>query len=427
MKIIQCSVRMILICLMIQMLIVPDQHVMADDGDFPVTRIYLPFLTKDFNSKISWDVPLPPLLINYPNYRGKVKLLMDLQERIHIFRDAGSGELNYIYHAFLQNHQWSTVEAIGAPLGYSLLSSEPLIDHEGRIHIVWNNSAYKSDGPYRILYANWKDGQWSQVEELVRSDFPVEGQLALNTSLHAQVLLSKMDGVSNQYIRRSWSEALGWTDDKTFTEPPINGLWSGGGLEAFLIRSGDVNLFRNAHITENGGTFFVYHWEAATGLVTVQEYPGKVQGPEKRMDVAGNLHLAEIGETSVPGGSVFGLRHQCLDQDFHFQPIEEFPSQEFETNWAQAADPFSNHYAIYWIEDMPQNQKKISLKLWDGCTAVPGYSSYTLPTNQAGDGFVIERTAVVPALTINGEMHKICMTVPNTETGIRVLCAEIAE
>ncbi len=128
------------------------------------------------------------------------------------------------------------------------------------------------------------------------------------------------------------------------------------------------------------------------------------------VDNQGATHLTWRATVPVPGGSVYGAYHQCLEGDMAWREADVL-SGEDEAGAPIVAVGVDTPLALAW--NMAGAEAEIHMGLWEGCTLV---LQAKMPMQSRG----------LTALAIGGEPQRICGLVSaGQQTTWQAVCARL--
>jgi len=363
-----------------------------------------PPVTPTLTLQPPWGKMPSPNIPNY-NWGNPVVMVIDREGRPHLFWDinlAESQEGVFIYHTYLTDQGWLSPEIIAQTLGYSELPSA-VVDTDGRIHVMWRNKLSLDGGPYRLMYANWFNGQWSYEEELAYdSSNPISGQMRLDSQNRVQALISvdhqdlSSAGASYKCDYRVYSSSSGWQPPETINFPlvPIGeyGHRIINSIGSWLTREGGVIVQINQEIFTTGVSDIYYSYWKGGSFVT-QSYPlGKTVGGI--LDGLNNLHMIRKGNIVAPGGSIQTLYHQCFTSDLTLLPEALISVDDEDVLSTSETVDNGNRYALAWNNN--NKDQNLALGIWNGCDHI--WTSK-----------LASQISYIEAIAISNQPNKVCI------------------
>ncbi len=245
---------------------------------------------------------------------------------------------------------------VAASLGESELASPPIVDAAGTIHLLWHNELIPG-GTTRVLYAAFRNDAWTPEEEVYRSPYNYFRLIGVPRTdsagrLYALITNTPYNG-QVYYITRG---ASGWQTPIFVINTP-----SSASFIAEADWSGGVHIYEDQSATPP--LMWYSHWRNGSFVVQNRPISGLINRHEAALDGLNNLHLFWIDYVPVPGGSVYGLYHQCLKDNRDLLPAEIASDQQAVSAPIIAADERSRVAAV-WNEYDP---KRVRLAVWTGC------------------------------------------------------------
>lgn len=146
--------------------------------------LFLPLVARNYDPTWRWSDPVTfPFTLQSHN---NPIMALDHEGRPHFLWDTYA-EPKFIYHTYLTVDTWTTPTAVAESLGTSYVLYPPVVDPQGRLHLLWRNQETYED-PNRTLYAYFSAEHWSAAEEVYRSEMS-------SSSLQGMVLLDENNAV----------------------------------------------------------------------------------------------------------------------------------------------------------------------------------------------------------------------------------------
>jgi hypothetical protein len=270
----------------------------------PGNTIYLTLAFQEYDP--SWQWGSTAIVTLTPTPADKPLMAIDHAGHVHIFWDVwpSSGEA-FIYHTYQTDTGWSTPAKIANTLGMSYVLAQPLITPDGRIHLLWYNQlAY--GGKYRFMYASFDGSQWSSEVEIAQTDYQLRyGLLNYDSQGDIEVVYVTTNLFTRSYYLKELTP-VGWSSAVDITPPMVNGLvvWNVWPDNLSGVRFLGRDLYSN----------IVYsYWKDGGFQTSLQLLPAVTWSDSFVLDNLNIFHLFRIASVPIPGGSVSGLYHQCLD------------------------------------------------------------------------------------------------------------------
>jgi hypothetical protein len=354
--------------------------------------LYLPLVQNGYDPTWQWRateiVNLSPSPFDNPF------LAIDHAGRVHVFWDTwSSGGAAFIYQTYQDGNGWTAPAPIANTLGVSKLLIPPVVTPDGDIHLVWYNDL-AIGGPYRLMYASFDGNRWGPEEEITRFTSPYPGAV-LN-----------YDDQGNLHI--VYREPSLFTDP-SFYRVLVQGTWSdpinitpgSGGQVIFwdleLDRSGGVRFYGRdldyqlVYSYWRGGAF-----QSELTPVTGFTWPHSF---DTLLDASDNLHVYRDASVPVPGGSVNGLYHLCLDSSLNWDSEQVLSGYDSIGNGAYVARDNAGGVAFGWKD---YNAAEFSLALLKGCSK---------PVRKVGQLPETTRWGDLSAVALSRQPGKFCALV----------------
>jgi len=211
--------------------------------------IFLPAVFRDYDP--TWQLEQPQIVTLTPTPLGDPVMTIDHQGRQHIFWNPWSGSNTFIYHMYQTESRWSSPQPVAPTLGTSTVITYPVTGPDGSIHLIWKN-ALNFGGPYRLMYAKWKDGAWEPEVELHRTDLNgIDGRVEVDPLGVPHVLIGSLD----DYIKTTFYHCVpGVTSCAEKTKLPLKQLSN----TFFLDRFGGVIVLGEALNGFNWELYYSY-------------------------------------------------------------------------------------------------------------------------------------------------------------------------
>jgi hypothetical protein len=313
-------------------------------------RVYLPLVTHNYDASWQWREPEPVTLT--PTPWSNPVTAVDHQGRLHIFWETLS-QPRFIYHTYQTSEGWTAPDAIAQTLGTSQILFPPLVDLTGDLHLVWRNYlGLGIEKPYRLMYARFDGLHWTAEEELYRTgNSGVQAMVHHDQQGNIRVTLldNTMTTTAHQLIR--WSD--GWH---------VLGIVQPGHLTQWVWpdMGGGIHFYGSNFSNQ----LYYSHWRDGQFQVHNYQSTGAVHNRNTQLDGQNNLHTFWKASVPVPGGTVTGLYHQCLQSDLSWRSQEVLSGYSAVTGEVpKAADIFSR-VAISWKDSSPA---PFNIGLWEGC------------------------------------------------------------
>jgi len=318
-----------------------------------ITTVYLPLVVKNYDFTWRWLPPSQITLSPRPNHAPI--LVIDRSGRPHILWDTYTSP-RYIYHTYLTEQGWMAAAPVAESLGTSETLFPPIIDSDGKLHLLWANWFGSSvENPYRLSYAVFDGNQWSTEDEVVRSNADIQGMVQFDDQGAIRVTYTGVALLGSQ-IYQTQHTAEGWSQ-------PVH-IYLGGSHPIYLVwpdMAGGVHLYGNDAYNE---TLYHSYWLNGQFVIQGQIGTGKILGRETQLDIQNNLHVYWTGQVPVPGDTVTGIYYQCLDASLNWSPQIMPSGQEEIAGPPSKAWDGQDGFALAWKETAGN---RVRLSLWDGC------------------------------------------------------------
>lgn len=365
-------------------------------SDPPPYKTYIPLVQKDYDPSWQWQ-PLQQITLS-PAPLDKPVTVIDSLGRLHIFWDVWPGNPQFIYHRYQIGSGWSDTEAIEQTLGASNLLAVPRAGPDGSVYIIWKNDL-NFGGPYRIMYAHWKDGVWDPEAELHRiTNNSLGGLLNLDTNGQPMVIVWPSDDVMTRQYFFCRPTAAGCTGK---VEIPVGNSSILSIPDVLLLdHSGGVSILYEAYINFTDHQYFAY-WKNSSFIVNDLDIGGSVNYRSGIVDGQKNILLYHTSSVPVPGGNVTGLSQQCLAANHTWKP-EQVISGQSQVSAYQYAVTYSDAVVSAW---QSSSAGPVTLDLLDNCNSTMRKTiSLPPPSSSSWNGLV--------SLAASDQPKKICMVTP---------------
>lgn len=263
----------------------------------------------------------------------------------------------FIYYATLTESGWSEARPVAEPFGHNSLIAPMYADDQGNLHLAWKSDlGHGSVGRYRLHYAIWDGTEWEYEQDIYQSDkSPRHAAIRFGGGTQANIALT-VDG-SHGRIERLEQNKDGWhmLSPLELNIPIISGLWS--------------DQDNRLHILGTRGLWpaeLVYsRWEEQRFTV-LNEPIGEdvVIGPNDVFDGQGNFHRVWRGSVPVPGGTVMGAYHRCMDTGRVWHEQSVLTGDRSVSDLVTVQPTGDSPFAVVWTEAGVFHPQ---LGVWDGC------------------------------------------------------------
>jgi hypothetical protein len=373
-------------------------QVVPDEG----TIIYLPAVYRDYDPSWSWNEPV--MLTLSPEPFDPPLLVIDNAGRPHIIWDTLSSP-RYIFHTYLSDSGWTPPNPIATSLGASETLFPPIIDTTGTIHLLWHNDLGTGiTEHYRLIYAFFDGALWSSEEEVIRSEWDIQGWVHLDDQGGVHVTSEGSIFGTIHFMSRTND---GWT--LPIELDPVHSV-----SLVWPDMFGGVHFYGSSYYPE----WYIHHsyWHDGAFVINDQVAVGQLGSHDTQIDSLGNLHQFWRGQVPVPGGTVMGIYYRCLDSNLVWGP-ESNPSGQAEVSsalfhgWDQLT-----HLALAWKEAV---SGQVRLGVWNGCTQI---DEKTVPF--PGGTLRLEPSA----LAIRSNPNMICaLAETDNSGGYVIVCATVTD
>lgn len=368
------------------------------------TSLFLPLVTNHYNPAWQWAPATVVDLIPTPDHAPQ--LLIDNSGQLHLFWDTNRTP-RLIYHTYWNGQSWSATTAIGQTLGSSTLTQAPLIDQQGTIHLSWQNDLGSgTDKQYRLLYNTFANQTWGTEQELFRNQyggiasvFHVDGDDVLHLTF------SFSDFFRSKYYQLTHTPS-GWLTSPVLDPPHAKSLsvyaWAPDQQTGVRFYSGSGRE-----------RFYYSYWQNDQFSPSEQEVQGKLRGRTLLLDRDGHLHNLWHDQVPVPGGTVRGLCHQCLEPELQWGAQVVLSGQSAADGVVATTAANRSQIIMGWWESATQQGW---LTTWQGCKQVE-----KVALNLAKPG-----SEIPYALTLSHSPHKVCiLTRRSSPVQYTVYCADL--
>lgn len=389
----------------IQTLSLMDPTISADGNR---TQIFIPAIFKDYDASWQWENLQEFALTPTPL---KTMTVIDVNGRLHIFWDVWPSSGAFIYHRYQTSSGWSVSEAIAPTLGNSNILVPPVAGPDGSVHIVWKNSL-NFGGPYRLMYAVWKNGTWSPEAELNSiATNSVSGLLSLDDTGQPRVVFSGYsDAYSTGYYlcrptSTGCSSKIQLPTTKYLTHYP------------FIDHTGGVVIVSEGY--QNGVKRIYYsYWKDSALLIDNHEISGTVNYRGGLIDRQNNINFYRSGSVPVPGGNVYGIYQQCLASNFAWGPDQVISGQS-----NVAISQFAASTGLNLVSGRQASYgSPVVLDVWENCVSINTKTSTLPPPSTSSWG-------ALASLASSDSPRKICLLMPvlYASSKFGVYCANIGQ
>ena len=321
----------------------------------PEPRAYIPSVFNDANLSWQWLPASRLVLTPTAGYNGGPVMAIDHAGQVHLmWGTTDSRYPKYIYHSYLTAEGWTGAAPVAQSLGTSITPWQPLVGPDDTLHLMWLNQLTSND-PRRILYAAFRDGEWSADEEVYRASASYINQLwaAPQVNEYGQVQAAMTFVNLNLYPLHALRTAQGWS-------PPAaipSDLWL---MSVLADRTGGVHLYTEGLSPRIAGYSY---WREEAFVVQNQSTGVDLRYRQTLLDAGHNLHIYWTAAVPIPGGQVTGLYHQCLDSNLNLTPPEVLSGASAAGDVAAAADE-TGRAVLTWRETA---SGRVRATMWRGC------------------------------------------------------------
>jgi hypothetical protein len=327
----------------------------GQDGEEHST--YLPLALQSHDPGLAWLEPGQVELEPFP--RSSPLSVIDKQGRLHLFWDTLDGP-GFIYHVMQTSNGWTETAPVAPSIGISSTVSDPYVDEEGTLHLLWKNHlGYGIDKPYRLLYASFDGGRWSPEVEIARLGDEPSGMIHTREGGELQVTYSFGSLPTRFYY--TIHTASGWSSAVELAPLRDSFLIFLGYYRVWGDNQGGIHVYEIPYFSKSA---LYFYWRNGFWQVKERILEGRISESALMFDNLNNLHLYWSGTVPVPGGQVSGLYHQCVEDNRVFGP-QEVPSggEAVSGSVARASDQRSQ-IGLAWKEA----GGKFKLGTWQGCS-----------------------------------------------------------
>jgi hypothetical protein len=319
--------------------------------------LFLPLVARNYDPTWRWSEPIT-LPFTLQSHNNPI-VALDHEGRPHLLWDTYA-EPKFIYHTYLDANTWTTPTAVAESLGTSYVLYPPVVDPQGRLHLLWRNQETYED-PNRTLYARFSAGKWSQEEEVYRSEMSsssLQGMVHLdeNNAVHATMVDSYLFTGGIYHTVRS---DTGWRAPEEI-ETPTYSKW------IWPDHQGGVRFYGNDY--ESPPNLYLSYWREGSFSIKDRQGPERVKLPSQgtQLDGHNNLHLFWRDQVAIPGGEITGLYHKCLKEDLHTTP-QTVLSGEHAAFGVVKTGSRTHRFALAWQEDYGE---WVRIGVWEGCNPI---------------------------------------------------------
>lgn len=361
-------------------------------------NVFLPLVAQKFDP--ACDVlpeeiinlsPTPYLIYNAP------KLAIDHSGRPHIFWETLQTP-RYAYHTFLAESGWSSPSPIAGTLGISYITSEPIFDLQGTLHIMWlTDLGIDVTNRYQMVYANFDGDQWSAYEDVSQSTSMTNGKLRVVSDGNLQAVIE-----TTYRVYRNLRSNFGW-ETAQLLDP------------GHTTNFGWPDVHGGVHLY---GAFFYLpnlysYWKDGIYSPQSVEVPVALSSRKTMLDEQNNLHTTWTGSVPIPGDTVTGVYYQCQNNNLSWQPQWNPSGYGALTGNPYFAWDDHNRVALAWQVKEPH---EVHMAFWEGCTyQITDY--FPLPTG--------EFELVDAAYSSVAQKACVLLRKQYTSTEYRLLCANV--
>lgn len=304
---------------------------------------------------------------------------------------------DHVHHLYLTPTGWQATSAPAPADSESMLTNAPLVDHTGRVHLLWFNKLPATEAQrHRFLHATFSGGVWQSPREIMRSQYStIDAWLRLGADDQPRVAVT--DGF------------LGWRA----TLYTLGGEWQAQN-EVILPADADIvwpDAVAGAHLYGVSNNSLQYwRWSGASVGDAQALGSGALLGRSLVFDAVGNLHLYWKAGVNVGGRLIVALHHQCIDALPQVSEVV-YPGGAATVSNVVGASENGPLFALAWQE--PGRKR---LMLWDGCT--PG-ATVTIPEDA-------EQSTTLRAVAVSSNPRKVCAFMQQDATDVyTVRCADL--
>jgi len=350
--------------------------------------VFLPLALNEYDPAWQWTSSITCTLSPPPRSTQQPLAAIDQQGRLHLLWDTSSyGEAQFIYHTYLSANGWISATAVAESLGYSYTLYPPTRGADGKIHLLWQNSLTTS-GPCRLLYANFSKDHWSGEEEAYRREgscsFLFSSLQGMVHQADDTVYVTLLDGgiYQTKFASQSWDSPT-----QIPSQDYQHWIWPD--------QRGGVHIYGNDYLSPP--TLYYSHWRDGYFIEREKQASGEVNGRQTQLDGMNNLHIFWTGQVPIPGGTVTGLYHQCLDDDLNLSSEQVLSGEQSAYSVIKAAGE-GKSFALAWKES---DANRIRVATWMGCDQT---DLKTIPLSS-------DITWTPKSLAVSDNPHKLCVLV----------------
>lgn len=302
-----------------------------------------------------------------------------------------------LHHLYLTPSGWQDAPAPAPVDSESLLTNPPLVDSDGRVHLLWFNKLGAAETQrHRFLHATFTEGAWEEPREIMRSKYStIDGWLRLGTGDQPRVAVT--DGFLG-WKAILYTLGADWQAQSEQTLPTdADIVWPDAADGAHLYGVSD-------------GMMLYWRWSGGTvgGVQSLGD--GAFLGRSLAFDAGGNLHLYWKASVDAGGQLVTAPHHRCIDARPQASGVTN-PGGAIAVRELVGAAENGPRFVLAWQE--PTRKR---LMMWDGCT--PGVVA-TIPED-AGESTTLRAAAV------SSNPRRVCVFMQQGTTAIyTVRCANL--
>lgn len=349
-------------------------------------KVYLPAIFRDYDP--SWQWNSFQLVTLTPTPLGKPYTTIDSSGRLHIFWNPWSGPGKFIYHVYQTDTGWTLPTPIANTLGGSEVIASPVAGPDGSIHIIWKNDL-NFGGPYRLMYARWKDGVWEPEMELHRTTLNgITGSIELDALNRPHVIIDSIDNYSHTTFYHCIPQGSGCSEK---TKLPYRQMLQ----HMILDAQGGILIFESS--LYSGELYYSYWFNGAFQLDRVW-IGGDLNYRQTTIDSNRNTILPRLDSVPIPGGNVQGIYTQCFTSNRVWTTETVLTGEKYVSSYLFSHST-SHQIASAWQEN---TTKQLFINRWQDCSPV---STKSTPAPKVGT----KTWGNLVALSVSDQPKKACM------------------
>lgn len=357
--------------------------------------LFLPAIHNNYDPSWQWQEPTTVTLSPFP--WEKPLTVIDHQGRLHVIWSTLDAP-RYIYHTYYDGISWSPQLPVAETLGYSKVLYAPLVDGNGRLHLVWHNDLGLGE-PSRLMYAEFDGTAWSSEEEVYRTgNSGVQGMPHLDEQGNVRITL--LDGLYTTTAYQATKSNNAWQLSAAI-QPGHLTHWTWPDM------TGGIRFYGS----DSQNHMYYSHWQDGRFQVQNVQAAGTIYGRQTQLDGQNNLHTFWTATVSIPGGTVTGLYYQCLNQNLQWSEQTVISGQRAVSGLPIKASDANTQIALTWEE---QQRDWFVTGVWQGCEItglkdVPGIAPATHTLQAAAISDEANKLCVLAKKDFGSEFTAVCV------------------